>query len=401
MISPRNTRSPLWWIIVTFGTFVGFLYWRNSLPSSVGSWASSNGVTAANATLGFGALYAVSGPGSPRRSKLEQAAAVTQIQLTIPDLPAWTDEDVNGFKADENSTALTGSIKAWLSHHHVLKEFLASGVESAVIFEDDIDWDIRLRSQQAPLAQKAAQQLAETMNLDTYEYPWGVPDRDWDLYYLGHCGDYFNDLADGIGIGHHHPSDLEGIPHVAYADSSMSLPTDLHPFTASMLVAFDVPPQTRILHKSQWPLCTFGYAITRRAADRIINEIAPAKENANTGVTAFDIAMLHGCRNGYLDKCYSLQPELFHHMEGDSLIAEIDSADHKIFRPPVDARGLEQVIYRKETSNIDCGFFSGDFYYGSDASRLAFLQEEVGRKGRCLKPGKDASIPPLAKPPRE
>lgn len=69
-------------------------------------------------------------------------------------------------------------------------------------------------------------------------------------------------------------------------------------------------------------------------------------------------------------------------MEGRSIIDTID--DHP-FRPPVDLKGLEQVQYRRETSNIDCGFFWGEFYWNGDLERLEYLRKEVGRKGRCLK----------------
>ena len=46
-----------------------------------------------------------------------------------------------------------------LSHRVVLQEFLRSGLETALILEDDVDFDIRLRSLQVPLAQFASRQL--------------------------------------------------------------------------------------------------------------------------------------------------------------------------------------------------------------------------------------------------
>ena len=160
--------------------------------------------------------------------------------------------------------------------------------------------------------------------------------------------------------------------------------TDLHPFTASILTAFRIPEQTRIIHQSKWPLCTFGYGVTRSAAERILNEIAPAHEDPSLNLIAYDAAILTGCRDGPL-RCYTVTPELFHHMEGESLIADEEATERKIFRPPVDQAGYEQVRYRKETSNIGCGFFDGSFYYNGDEQRFNYLREEVGMKGRCLK----------------
>lgn len=341
--------------------------------------------TPSNTTLGFGGVYVVSGPDSPRKRTLLEAAAVTGIDLTIPAQAAWTDDDVHNFQIanQEESKIKSGSVKAWLSHDLVLRDFIASGKETALILEDDVDWDIRLRTQQVPIAQRATRSLLNATGHLEHRYPWGPPSA-WEVLWLGHCGDYFGALGDGVGVGHHHPNTLERTQHVLAEDPTMLYHTDLHPFTASLLTAFNVPEQTRLVHQSQWPLCTFGYAVTRDSALRIIHEIAPPKEDPVRPMTAFDAAMLTGCRDGPL-KCYTIQPELFHHMEGESLIAIVEQQERTIYRPPVDQAGLEQAKYRGETSNINCGFWSGDFYYDGDKDRLKELQQKVGKEGQCLK----------------
>jgi len=77
-------------------------------------------------------------------------------------------------------------------------------------------------------------------------------------------------------------------------------------------------------------------------------------------------------------------------MPGNSQIAQIAAeAEHHVGIPPVDAAGMEQVRARDETSNIRCGFWGGAFAFEEgDSSRLEYLREEVGRKGRCLKGGR-------------
>jgi hypothetical protein len=74
-----------------------------------------------NSTLGFGAILVVSKDGSERRPALIQAANVTEIDLTIPAQPKWTDEDVKNFKNGPESKMGTGSIMAWLGHHNALQ----------------------------------------------------------------------------------------------------------------------------------------------------------------------------------------------------------------------------------------------------------------------------------------
>ncbi|KAF2862114.1 glycosyltransferase family 25 protein [Piedraia hortae CBS 480.64] len=375
-------RSPLPYMLLA-GVLIGLTLLYHRSPHR-----AHRPLPPANATLDFGGLFVVSGPGSPRRPYLEQAANVTGLELTIPEQTAWTDEDVRNFRSSglSESHILTGSVKAWLSHHVVLREFLASGLETAVIFEDDVDWDIRLKNIQIPLAQRTVRALTRTTT-DQRQYPWGYT-ADWDLLYIGHCGDYFGDVNKPLGVGHHHPHDLAGVPHALYVDHTMPDRTDLHPYTASLLSAFKLPEFTRVVHQSVWPLCTFAYAINRNMAERILDEIAPPKEDPAKNLVAFDAAILVGCRD-YGLKCLSVTPELFHHMPGQSLIASQESKERNILLPPVDAAGLEQTHFRKETSNIQCGFSDGSFYFGTDNDRLELLKEQIGRKNRCLKMGRD------------
>ncbi|KAF2153002.1 glycosyltransferase family 25 protein [Myriangium duriaei CBS 260.36] len=350
----------------------------------------------ANATLGFGAIYAISGHDSPRRQGLLEAANVTGLDLQIPVIPEWTQDQVDDFRDNdhlENSTILDGSIKAWLSHNVALKEFLNSGKETALFIEDDVDWDIRLRTSQVP---KTAAAQRELLPKAAKRHYWGNPE-DWDLLYIGHCGDYFTSVDSmHVGVGIVHPADLDDLPHAVYPDTTLPDPSDMHPFTVALLTAFNLPPKTRVVHKSVWPLCTFGYAVTRRMAAQIVDELAPPMEVPNKHTHAYDIAILEACRDkGY--RCFTVNPELFHHMEGVSLIDGV--AKTKDHRPPADRVGTAQVRYRNETSNIGCGFWSKDFRWKGDMQRLAYLREEVGRKGRCLKPGRmdDGSrVEPLA-----
>lgn len=80
-------------------------------------------------------------------------------------------------------------------------------------------------------------------------------------------------------------------------------------------------------------------------------------------------------------------------MPGHSLIDEIgERMGEGPGVPPVDMAGRAQVAIRNETPNIDCGFWSGAFTFDDDDSdRLSFLREHVGRKGKCLKEGRNSS----------
>ncbi|KAF2455888.1 hypothetical protein BDY21DRAFT_306511 [Lineolata rhizophorae] len=336
---------------------------------------------AANATLGFGAVAVVSAPGSTRRTHLIQMANITELDLSIPKQREWGDDDEAAFRDGKDYKIGRGSLFAWLSHRLVLEWFLETDLETVLILEDDVDWDIRLRSLQIPRAAKAFRTLMNESREPEEQYYGDV--SNWDLLYVGHCGDYFDQTKDVVGVGHIRPSRLTEGAYIKYADDTMPLRYNLHPWTASILAALDVSPEHRIIHKSVLPLCSFGYAITRATARRLLDDIAPA--TVQDGMFAYDLALKNGCDSKL--RCYSLQPELFHHMPGDSLIKQQADDPSKIGIPPVDRTGQEQVDVRKETVNIGCGFWNKSIDFGEDMAYLELLREEVGRKGRCLKSG--------------
>ena len=330
--------------------------------------------------------------------------------------------------------------------------FLATDHETILILEDDVDWDIRLRAQQVPLAAAAVRSILSNSSsspsasstppsspLSDKDNPtyWG-PTAAWDLLYLGHCGDYFTSPSADAIIQAAQQSSLTSIPHVTYHDQSLPTKQNLHPLTATFLTSLGMPERTRLVHESVFPLCTFAYAVTRAAARKLITEIAPPRAPPPGEARAYDVVILRACREGrgrivrvgpvgydndghndddgssHADhekglRCLTVNPELMHHRPGDSLIAGVDTPkdrQKKMFRPPVDVAADEVVERTGETPNIECGFWDGGFDWrgGDDGGgggglggkaggdreleRLAFLREEVGGKGRCLKEGR-------------
>src|SRR4051812_28541604 len=104
-----------------------------------------------------------------------------------------------------------------------LSRFLESGAETALFLEDDVDWDVRLRSLQAPLVAGAMRTALQPEssgadNLeDRTEYPYGSPAL-WDLLYMGHCGDFIHPTSRGFADGHVKPDDLADIAHLSFPD---------------------------------------------------------------------------------------------------------------------------------------------------------------------------------------
>ena len=241
-----------------------------------------------------------------------------------------------------------------------------------------MDWDIRLRSIQASLAAAAVRKLLNSSTL-ARRYPYGHPEL-WDILYLGHCSDYWYDRSGGFRDGYVEPENLTAMPHVRFTDTSIPQSSALHPSTKRLLRELDIPEFTRLAHPSIFPSCTFGYAVSRFSAWRLL-EMSGAAYGENP--EAYDVFVKKGCRRL---RCFSVTPELFHHRPVSSLLGALDGS----LLPPVDTAAVEQAQERHETANIDCGFWSGEFAFDAeDARRLGWLQKQVGRRGRCLKKGRE------------
>ena len=210
-----------------------------------------------------------------------------------------------------------------------------------------------------------------------------------------------------------HSFNLSAIHHVIYQDPTLPSRLNLHPFTQQLFSLMGMPEQSRVLHRSKFPLCSFGYAITRSAAQRLLNDLA-SPQYSEDGPRAYDVALLNACQKGATTissspawepvwphttaslpykqpngglRCWTLNSELFHHMPGRSQIAEVgELMGEQAGIPPVDRAAQAQVAYRNETTNIDCGFWGGAFAFDDDdVDQLHYLQEHVGHRGRCLK----------------
>lgn len=210
---------------------------------------------------------------------------------------------------------------AWLGHLNAVKWFVDSGLETALIIEDDVDWDIHIRHHQVPLV---ASQMRDLLSRNPSEPDdhyasvrehiprgsyWGDLTQ-WEVLYIGHCGDYF-DLKYWLDI-----------PHNIFRDESVPTFDQLHPDTQNWLWEAGIKNKERMVHRSRQPLCSFAYALNRKSAIRMLADLN--HEEWGHGTWSFDVRLLEACRDlGW--KCWTVNPELFHHQdEHDSAIADVD-----------------------------------------------------------------------------
>ena len=199
-------------------------------------------------------------------------------------------------------------------------------ISSALILEDDADWDLRIKTQMHTFARAsrllvqplrdtedqfldpsyptpAPDQGAEEFNLTTdyaVESPASSPYGDlrrWDALWLGHCGSDFPAASDmKAPLGRVVLSSDETVPDRVNKE-----------FGGEGILAY--PPQTRVVSRAWQSTCTFAYAITLPMARRILYEQGIWKV---TG--PFDMmlrSMCHGSEGRRTRTCLGVQPALF------------------------------------------------------------------------------------------
>ncbi|KAI7222892.1 hypothetical protein KC333_g822 [Hortaea werneckii] len=231
------------------------------------------------ARLGFDEILVVTaGFHDWRAQGLKAAAERTGLAVTFLQQPSWTDKQKKVFHRGDKyeSWSIPGSTGCWLGHLHALKHFLSTKQTTALILEDDADWDVEIKNQ-VVRAQDYLRKLTESLA----DSLWGT---EWDVLYLGHCGDRL----------HAH--------HKVYEDSTTPNLTTYEGFHYGTLEP--MPPGLRAVHRSIRPVCTYGYAVTAKGAEKIINLSHDAK--------AIDTRMGRACKDGTM-RCFTINPELIHH----------------------------------------------------------------------------------------
>ncbi|KAL9026022.1 MAG: hypothetical protein Q9180_007553 [Flavoplaca navasiana] len=148
-----------------------------------------------NRTLGFEKILAVGLPErSDRRDTLTMTATVNDIKLEWVDAVKGSEMNKKAWPAHWNTGKVNRTLAElgnWRSHLNAVRRVVESGWSSALIIEDDADWDIALKSQLQNFANRTRtlsnngrnESLWITSETATHS-PYG---DDWDLLYLGSC----------------------------------------------------------------------------------------------------------------------------------------------------------------------------------------------------------------------
>ncbi|KAF4535134.1 Glycosyltransferase family 25 [Lasiodiplodia theobromae] len=273
----------------------------------------------ANSTLGFQTIIAISSenasaPGAWRQRGLLAATHRTGLEVKVHQSRRIPDDELRAFMQHTSKTGESpriGSAKAWLAHLDALKYVLAHNISTALILEDDADWDVRIRKLLAPNAAvpSLVREILHDNDDDTTSdnnstLPYSLA---YDILWLGHCA----------SVKTPHSRQLDTLDDAASLPPANSLRAlaDRYAYTP-------LPDGTRSIMRSPGPTCTYAYAVTRPGAARIL-------ELASGGGAAFDNEVGAGCAKGEEKgglRCVSVAPELFHHQR----VIREDGADSSL-----------------------------------------------------------------------
>ncbi|KAJ5100192.1 CAZyme family GT25 [Penicillium angulare] len=208
-----------------------------------------------NETLGFEHVYAIGLPErTDKRDFLSLAAAISDIKLE------WLD----GVKADaisqkampngyDQESTISTFMASWRAHMNALLRVLDNSYSTALILEDDVDWDITLKQQLVEFA-RGLHSLQNTEKVSS-SAPYGTH---WDILWIGSC----------LSAPNQNETRFYAIPQ----DPTVASTRQRQGAAGIPGIWEDRFPEdsTRYVYSAETICCTFGYAVTRKGAEKII-----------------------------------------------------------------------------------------------------------------------------------
>lgn len=196
-----------------------------------------------------------------------------------------------------------GWLGGWRAHIDALSRVVKENWSSTLILEDDVDWDIRLKSLLQEFA-GASDYVLRTSNTDAVLYdnivsgeaPKTSPYGDnWDVLWLGHCG---------AALNNNKPVVLRmGDPSVAEDQWFASWNLE-HPLN-------NYPNHTRAVSAVHQNTCSLAYAVSQAGARKLLYSLGLERLDF-----AFDIMLREWCEGTHghqMHTCISVLPPLIEH----------------------------------------------------------------------------------------
>ena len=246
-----------------------------------------------NTTLGAQAVFVVSLP--TRRDKHDAFA----VQALASNITYQVVEGVDGESVPKKALPFTMDLKpveigCWRAHMNVFEDILDRRIATAVVFEDDADWEVTFRQQLLQFARGTRYITGtEAKNGIVPHSPYG---EDWDVLWLGHCNS--------------RPTQGDNKRYVLEHDPTVVPPNVRQSWERPITRYWDNKPgsddKTRVVFRTSDSSCTASYAISLKGAQKALYYLSMNPSNE-----PIDNALGHLCGDKDKDfRCMSSFPTL-------------------------------------------------------------------------------------------
>ncbi|KAI6084734.1 glycosyltransferase family 25 protein [Hypoxylon rubiginosum] len=271
-----------------------------------------------NATLGFEKVFVIGLPErSDKRDALTLMSALTGFKLS------WIDGVLGKTMSDKalplgwnRETMQDSNLGSWRGHVNTMRRIVEDGISSALILEDDMDWDVHVKTeleQFASAARTLQKDFHRNQSLESSS-PYG---QDWDMLWLGSCVTTFDEhLPEHLKI-----AEEERNPRKVLIFDDPTVPLPPHILANGSFSWDDYPPRTRIVYVPGDNVCSFAYALSASGAKKALHYMGLEGQ-----YKPFDNHLSDLCRLR-LDgmRCVSVVPSLFvHHRPKGRISADSD-----------------------------------------------------------------------------
>ncbi|KAF7191866.1 hypothetical protein HII31_06911 [Pseudocercospora fuligena] len=313
-------------VILLLGAFA----FSGSVPESI-EWHKDDLLDDVNnSTLGFQKILVVNLPSrTDKRDAMSLAAAFSGLEVEY--VAGVTDVDPKTLPPGGAQAGRTpAEMGNWRAHMNAVQRVVELNLSSALIMEDDADWDVRIKDQMRDFA-KASRvllqpirgspnkfldptvpepkegQKAEEFSIDDEDRVsspkssrYGDLDRR-DLLWPGHCGSGWPPEDLHQPLGRVLIKDDPTVPETQHIDQQMG--------SAEFMEIY--PNHTRVISHAHNNLCMLAYAISQKGAQRILFELGINSMSGPTDVGFRQMCHGQGVSQGGHLTCLTLQPQLF------------------------------------------------------------------------------------------
>ncbi|KAK9482271.1 hypothetical protein V1527DRAFT_492891 [Lipomyces starkeyi] len=233
---------------------------HNFVPSIISSKSKSAlASTAWNETLGFSKVLYISMPyRTDRQDAMNLLASLSDIKIKL--IEGVDGDSINAKAVPDKADLKASVLGCWRAHADAWRDVIDNNFETALILEDDIDWDENIHQIFHDLSLQMQNNKLRLVNPTDHERATAPYGLDWDVLFLGQCLDQAHpDHRDLVQI-----YDDPNVP--SRKDTQKSFLDQME----SLGVNGDDVGKKRLLSPAYGPACTMGYAITRKGAQRLL-----------------------------------------------------------------------------------------------------------------------------------